>query len=78
MGYENHNLPQSLGQEKPKLEENLSYKTNGPAAKKHKDGGQNLTKTIMQTHESEEEGKSFNLHEETLRRRGQELSQKWG
>ena len=31
-------------------------------------GGDVTTKTIMQTHESEEEEKSFNLHEETLRR----------
>ena len=39
---------------------------------------QNLTNLIMQTHDCEEEKESHNLHEETKKRWGLELSQKWG
>ena len=44
----------------------------------HRNGGQNLTKIIMQTHESEEEKESYNLHKGTEKRWGLEITQKWG
>ena len=60
-----NNLPQVQRQEEQELE---AQEWREPAAFKRPKQGQNSTKTFMQTHESEEEEKSFNLHEETLRR----------